>query len=201
MQKHELIAEVDVLLGGRAAEDVFLGEISTGASNDLERATDIAKSMVMIYGMSDIAGLMVMEKRTNQFLGGGYSQNKDYSDKLAQDLDNFVIEFLNARFDRVRKDLKKYSEAMEEMVAELFKDEVISGDKVTQILLEFEKRKKIKSDWFEQMQEEKAMKEALEGEDASAFTAEQKAVAKDASTKKDEDAPKPRRGRKPKSSE
>ncbi|MEF3192456.1 MAG: ATP-dependent zinc metalloprotease FtsH, partial [Campylobacterales bacterium] len=61
MQRHELIAEVDVLLGGRAAEEVFIGEISTGAGNDLERATDIIKSMVMIYGMSDVAGLMVLE--------------------------------------------------------------------------------------------------------------------------------------------
>ena len=57
MQKHELIAEVDVLLGGRAAEEVFIGEISTGAGNDLERATNIIKSMATIYGMSDIAGL------------------------------------------------------------------------------------------------------------------------------------------------
>ena len=55
MQRHELWAEVDVLLGGRAAEDVFLGEISTGAGNDLERATDIIKAMVQVYGMSDVA--------------------------------------------------------------------------------------------------------------------------------------------------
>ena len=63
MQKHELIAEVDVLLGGSAAEEVFIGEISTGAGNDLERATGIIKSMATIYGMSDIAGLMVLEKK------------------------------------------------------------------------------------------------------------------------------------------
>ena len=56
---------VDVL-----QEEVFIGEISTGAGNDLERATGIIKSMATIYGMSDIAGLMVLEKRTNQFLGG-----------------------------------------------------------------------------------------------------------------------------------
>lgn len=62
MQRHELWAEVDVLLGGRAAEQVFIGEISTGAGNDLERATDIIKSMVQTYGMSDVAGLMVLEK-------------------------------------------------------------------------------------------------------------------------------------------
>ncbi|MGE4294953.1 MAG: ATP-dependent zinc metalloprotease FtsH, partial [Campylobacterales bacterium] len=68
MQRHELIAEVDVLLGGRAAEEVFIGEISTGAANDLERATDIIKAMVMMYGMSEVAGLMVMEKHTTGFL-------------------------------------------------------------------------------------------------------------------------------------
>ena len=70
MQKHELVAEVDTLLGGRAAEEVFIGEISTGAGNDLDRATDIIKSMATIYGMSDIeiAGLMVLHKQNNQFL-------------------------------------------------------------------------------------------------------------------------------------
>ncbi len=69
MQRHEMWAEVDVLLGGRAAEQVFIGEISTGAGNDLERATDIIKSMVQTYGMSDVAGLMVLEKKQTIFLG------------------------------------------------------------------------------------------------------------------------------------
>ena len=72
MQKHELLAEVDVLLGGRAAEEVFIGEISTGASNDLERATDIIKAMISMYGMSDIAGLMVLEKQRNTFCSLSY---------------------------------------------------------------------------------------------------------------------------------
>ena len=54
-QKHELLAEINVLLGGRAAEEVFLGEISTGAGNDLDRATAIIKDMISVYGMSDVA--------------------------------------------------------------------------------------------------------------------------------------------------
>ena len=83
MQKHELIAKIDVLLGGRAAEHVFIGEISTGASNDLERATDIIKAMVGMYGMSDVAGLMVLEKQRNVFLNGGQTL-KDYSDDMAK---------------------------------------------------------------------------------------------------------------------
>ena len=79
-QKHELIAEIDVLLGGRAAEEVFLGEISTGAGNDLDRATSILKDMISVYGMTDVAGLMVLSRSTNSFLGGG-AVSTDYSEK------------------------------------------------------------------------------------------------------------------------
>ena len=102
MQKHELIAKIDVLLGGRAAEQVFIGEVSTGASNDLERATDIVKAMVSMYGMSDVAGLMVLEKQRNLFLNGGQTL-KDYSDDMAKKLDEFVKNFLNDRFEEVLK--------------------------------------------------------------------------------------------------
>ncbi len=158
MQRHELIAEVDVLLAGRAAEDVFLGEISTGASNDLERATDIIKSMVTIYGMSDVAGLMVMEKQTNKFLGGGFSQSKDYSEKLAQDLDEFVIKFLNERYTRVKNDLQKYKDAILDIVKKLQEVEVITGETVSKILLDFEKANGIESSWYEEIKEKNEQK-------------------------------------------
>lgn len=132
MQKHELLAEVDVLLGGRAAEQVFIGEISTGAGNDLERATGIIKSMATIYGMSDIAGLMVLEKRTNQFLGG--QTQKDYSDAMAKELDNHVKTILNERYEIVLQSLKDNSAAIEQMTAELLDIEVITGERVREII-------------------------------------------------------------------
>ncbi|ABV66727.1 ATP-dependent zinc metalloprotease FtsH [Aliarcobacter butzleri] len=134
MQKHELLAEVDVLLGGRAAEQVFIGEISTGAGNDLERATGIIKSMATIYGMSDIAGLMVLEKRTNQFLGG--QTQKDYSDAMAKELDNHVKTILNERYEIVLQALKDNSAAIEQMTAELLDIEVITGERVREIIKE-----------------------------------------------------------------
>ncbi|MFY4781760.1 ATP-dependent zinc metalloprotease FtsH [Aliarcobacter butzleri] len=134
MQKHELLAEVDVLLGGRAAEQVFIGEISTGAGNDLERATGIIKSMATIYGMSDIAGLMVLEKRTNQFLGG--QTQKDYSDAMAKELDNHVKTILNERYEIVLQSLKDNSAAIEQMTAELLDIEVITGERVREIIKE-----------------------------------------------------------------
>ncbi|MDQ1243898.1 MAG: cell division protease FtsH, partial [Campylobacterota bacterium] len=97
MQQHELWAEVDVLLGGRAAEEVFIGEISTGAGNDLERATDIIKSMVQTYGMSDVAGLMVLEKSRHSFLGGAGQATREYSDKMAENMDEFIKSSLQNR--------------------------------------------------------------------------------------------------------
>ena len=134
MQKHELIAEVDTLLGGRAAEEVFIGEISTGAGNDLERATDIIKSMASIYGMSDVAGLMVLEKRTNQFLGG--QTQKDFSDEMAKNLDEHIKQLLNERYDAVLQELRDHSNAIEQMTAELLEIEVISGERVREIIKE-----------------------------------------------------------------
>jgi len=134
MQKHELIAEVDTLLGGRAAEEVFIGEISTGAGNDLERSTDIIKAMASIYGMSDVAGLMVLEKRQNQFLGG--QTQKDFSDDMAKKLDTHVIEVLNDRYEAVLAALREHKEAIEQMTAELLETEVISGERVREIIKE-----------------------------------------------------------------
>ncbi|WP_096026781.1 ATP-dependent zinc metalloprotease FtsH [Campylobacter lanienae] len=137
MQKHELIAKVDVLLGGRAAEQVFIKEISTGASNDLERATDIIKAMVSMYGMTDVAGLMVLEKQRNLFLNGGQSL-KDYSDDMAQKLDEFVKNFLNERYNAVVNTLELYRGAIEKMVESLYEEETIEGSKVRAIIKEFE---------------------------------------------------------------
>ncbi len=136
MQKHELMAEVDTLLGGRAAEEIYIGEVSTGAGNDLERATDIIKAMATIYGMSDIdiAGLMVLSKQTNQFLGGGQT-SKDYSDEMAHKLDNHIKNTLDERYKVVLETLKENNEAMEEMTAELLEIEVITGKRVQEIII------------------------------------------------------------------
>ncbi len=145
MQKHELLAEVDVLLGGRAAEDVFLGEISTGASNDLERATDIIKAMVSYYGMTDVAGLMVLEKQRNVFLNGGLGSSREYSEEMAQKMDAYIKAILNERFNIVKESLETYKEAIENIVQELFEKENIDGQKVREIISEYEKTHHLES--------------------------------------------------------
>ena len=145
MQRHELWAEVDVLLGGRAAEQVFIGEISTGAGNDLERATDIIKSMVQTYGMSDIAGLMVLEKSRQSFLGGGTQATREYSDKMAQEMDEFIKNSLDEHYKNVVARLEEYKGAIEEMVALLYKKENITGEEVREIIINFEKENGLES--------------------------------------------------------
>ncbi|MDR1285556.1 MAG: ATP-dependent zinc metalloprotease FtsH [Campylobacteraceae bacterium] len=137
-QKYELIAEIDVLLAGRASEKLFLGEVSNGASNDLDRATNIIKSMVGIYGMSEVAGLMVLERRQNMFLNGGQSI-KDYSDKTAEEVDKFVKTELDKRFGIVLSELKEYKGAIEGMVKALYEKETIEGEEVRDIIRNFEK--------------------------------------------------------------
>ncbi|QKF64192.1 ATP-dependent zinc metalloprotease FtsH [Campylobacter corcagiensis] len=143
MQKHELIAEVDVLLGGRGAEMVFMEDISTGASNDLERATDILKAMISMYGMSDIAGLMVLEKQRNNFLAG--QTIKDYSEDMAQKVDEAVRLKLKERIDEVVKTITEYKPAIESMVAALYKEETITGEQVREIIANFEKEAGLQS--------------------------------------------------------
>ncbi len=144
MQKHELLAEVDVLLGGRAAEEVFIGEISTGAGNDLERATDIVKSMVGIYGMSEVAGLMVLEKQHNTFLQGGGS-SKDYSSKMAEKVDDYVKNLLEEHYKHVVQTLKDYKDAIEKMVSALYETETIEGKQVVAIIKAYEEEHNMKS--------------------------------------------------------
>ncbi|CAA6815203.1 MAG: Cell division protein FtsH (EC [uncultured Sulfurovum sp.] len=143
-QKHELIAMVDVLLGGRAAEEIFLDDISIGAGNDLDRATSILKDMVMVYGMTDVAGLMVLSRSQSSFLGGG-QVNNEFSEKMSQEIDNYIKITLNERYNYVKDTLKLYSGAIEEMTMVLLDVEVIEGKKVQSIIREFEEENKLES--------------------------------------------------------
>ncbi len=139
-QKHELMAEIDVLLGGRAAEEIFVGDISTGAGNDLQRATDILRDMITKYGMSEVAGLMVLETNSGgAFLGGG-QVIKDYSEKMAEAIDDTIKSILDERYMYVKETLSEYAEAIENMTHELLEKEVIEGSKVQEIIQAFEEK-------------------------------------------------------------
>ena len=134
-QKFELIAEVLVLLAGRAAEEIFLKEISTGASNDLDRATTILKDMISIYGMSDVSGLMVLEKRQNNFIGG--QSVKDYSEETAASIDKFIKKNLNEYYAKVKDILISNKNIIEDMVKIILEKEVLEGSEVREIISQY----------------------------------------------------------------
>ena len=144
-QRHELWAEVDVLLAGRGSEEIFLGDISTGAGNDLERATDIIKSMVQVYGMTDVAGLMVMEKQRQSFLGGGAPATREFSEKMAEGMDDFIKNSLSEHYENVKASLKEYSGAIENIVSLLYDKENITGEEVREIIEKFEKENEMET--------------------------------------------------------
>jgi len=181
-QKHELMAEIDVLLGGRAAEEVFIKEISTGAGNDLDRATAILKDMISVYGMTDVAGLMVLSRSSNSFLGGG-AVSTDYSEKMAEEMDNFIRTTLNERYMFVKKTLTQYAQAIEDMTAVLLDVEVIEGKKVRSIIADFEIENNMESRLAHG--EKIAKSEAMAKAQREAFDAE--LAEEEAKEKEDED--------------
>ncbi|HIC10618.1 MAG TPA: ATP-dependent metallopeptidase FtsH/Yme1/Tma family protein [Campylobacterales bacterium] len=183
-QKHELLAEVDVLLGGRAAEEIFFQEVSTGASNDLERATDIVKSMVQYYGMSEVAGLMVLEKQRNSFLGNGFGATREFSEETAKKVDKFIRDTLEERYSRVKSLIEKYREAIEQMVASLYETETITGDEVRKIIAEFEKENNLESllqPIEKENEEKKENSESVEDGEDEKENGESEAVEKESS--------------------
>jgi len=160
-QKHELIAEVEVLLGGRAAEEVFIGEISTGAGNDLDRATAILKDMISVYGMTEVAGLMVLSRSQNSFLGAG-AVSTDYSEKMAEEMDAYIKRTLNERYTYVKETLELYKGAIDSMAKELLEAEVIEGSTVRKIIENFEKEHNMESRLAHKAQVAKSEEEKAE---------------------------------------
>ena len=95
--------------------------------------------MASYYGMTDVSGLMVLEKQRNSFLNGGRSGG-EYSEKTSEKLDTFIQTTLAERFEAVKQTLREYAEAVEIMTAELLEKEVIDGERVREIIKEFEEK-------------------------------------------------------------
>jgi len=101
--------------------------------------------MVQTYGMSDIAGLMVLEKSRQSFLGPTGGATREYSDKMAEQMDEFIKNSLQEHYENVVARLEEYKGAIEDMVALLYKKENITGDEVREIIINFEKENGIES--------------------------------------------------------
>jgi cell division protease FtsH len=139
MSKAELFNKIAVLLGGRAAERAMLDEISTGAHNDLARATDIARSMIIEYGMSDTMGQVYLKGEAKaQFLQPGLFQRGDYSEETSRRIDEEVKKIIDEQYQVALAILEKRRETIERAVKILLEQEKISGDELKQIMAETE---------------------------------------------------------------
>ena len=140
--KAELKDRLAMLMGGRVAEEIIFKDPTTGASNDIEKATDIARRMVMEFGMSEKLGPMLFGKGSNEvFLGRDYGRQQDYSDEVASSIDSEVKIFLNDAHNIAGKILKKFNKQMDAMVKVLLEKETINREEVSRI---FKSIKKVK---------------------------------------------------------
>ena len=134
MTKEELLDNTCALLGGRAAEEIVFAEISTGASNDLQKATQIAESMVKEYGMSDAVGLVAhREDRQQQFMGMP-NGDRNYSEDTAKQIDQEVARIIDESYLRAKDVLVDHRNVLEEVVKVLFEKEIMEGEELRMFL-------------------------------------------------------------------
>ena len=135
LTRSELLDRLAVLLGGRVAEELVFNEISTGAQNDLQRASDIARAMVTEYGMSEAMGLVSYERsRQPMFLPESFSTGKVYSEAKAAQIDDEVARFVDEAHQRVRKILSERRTVLDALAHLLSQQESVQGDELREML-------------------------------------------------------------------
>ena len=134
ISKNKLIDQITMMLGGRAAEQIVIKDISTGASNDIERASDIARSMVTKWGMSDSIGNMALDSSREVFLGRDYQSQHNYSEELAAKIDTEVKSILDNCYANAIKLLSENRSILDNMVRVLFEKETIYTDEVSALM-------------------------------------------------------------------
>ena len=132
MSKDELMAEIATLTGGRAAEEVEFGSISTGASNDIEKATKLARQMITRYGMSDEFGMVALENVTNQYLGG--DSTLACSPETQTKIDNEVVALVEKQHEKAVQILRENKSKLDEIAKYLYEKETITGEEFMNIL-------------------------------------------------------------------
>ncbi len=132
LTKQEIENKICTFTGGRAAEEVAFNEITTGASNDIEQATKLARAMITRYGMSDDFGMVAMETVTNRYLGGDTSLS--CSADTQKDIDKMVVALVKQQHEKARKILEENREKLDELAKYLYEKETITGDEFMSIL-------------------------------------------------------------------
>ena len=139
--KNELLAKIAVLLGGRAAEELIFKEVSTGAQNDLEKATEIARAMIMDYGMSESLGPQTFRKREHLFLDIPFRERELISEETAKLIDKEIGKILKECYETAIRILKEKRETLENVVTLLIEKEVLEGEELEKLLYNSGKKK------------------------------------------------------------
>jgi len=132
MSKEDMLNRIATLTGGRAAEQVICNTCTTGASNDIEKATGLARAMITTYGMSDKFGMMQLEKQTNQYLGG--QANLTCSTETAGEIDDEVREIIANAYDKAVRIIKEHEQEMHQAAEILLQKETITGEEFMKVL-------------------------------------------------------------------
>jgi cell division protease FtsH len=134
--KEYLESMVTVMMGGRIAEELFLGHMTTGAGNDIEKATDIARKMVCEWGMSDLGPLTFGKVEGEIFLGRDFGRTQDYSEQTANEIDAEVKKIVKREYERAKKLITDNTKVMHRLARTLLEKEVLDGEEVLQIIAE-----------------------------------------------------------------
>ncbi len=138
MTREELIGRIDILLGGRAAEEIVFNKLSTGASNDIMKSTDIARNMITEYGMSERFRNVTLTKRNSSYLEGAGAQ-KEYSESTQQYIDDEISRLMSERYKVVKALLEKHRDLLESITDHLMDVEVVSAEEFMELIEKDEK--------------------------------------------------------------
>ncbi len=132
--KQELLEAISGLLGGRVAEEIEFGEITTGAHDDFKKATKIARSMVTEYGMSKLGPMMLEEPSGNTFLGRDYTKNRNVSDIVAHEIDEEMRSIINECYEKTKKILKENKNLLDLIANTLLEEETITKEQIDSLV-------------------------------------------------------------------
>ena len=135
LTRRELLERLDVLLGGRVAEEIVFGDISTGAQDDLQRATDLVRHMITRYGMSDVLGPMVYAENEGEiFLGRSITKTTHVSEETMRKVDGEIRRIIDEQYALARRLIEENRDKVEEMAKALLEWETIDGEQIDDIL-------------------------------------------------------------------
>lgn len=133
--KHYLLSQIAVLMGGRAAEEIFLGQRTTGAGNDIERATEMARKMVCEWGMSDVLGPLTFGQKEEQiFLGKEFARHRDYSEEIAISIDKEIVRMVSEKYEKAKQLIEDNRETVQRIAEALLERETLDASEIEAVI-------------------------------------------------------------------